>query len=1181
MYDLSGVVNKRVSVYFNKQKINITDFKDYCGYYLKGMTQKDDTEEGVKVAYMSNERWEVMVGASEGEFHQVSFVNSICTIRGGTHVEYIVSQVCDGLINEAQKKVKKIKIKNHFIKSNIFILVNCLIENPAFDSQTKETLITKPNSFGSSIELSEKFFKDLLKTGVIDQIIFQAQSREDLKLQKHLKGVKKSRLLGVNKLEDANKAGTKDSLKCTLILTEGDSAKALAMNGIEVIGRDYYGVFPLRGKFLNVREAANDTILKNQEVSHIIEIVGLSVGKKYNGDLSSLRYGSIMIMTDQDNDGSHIKGLIINFIHHFWPDLIRSNTFLKEFVTPILKAIKGNSVHSFFTLNDFKTWATERMDDLKGWRIKYYKGLGTSDDKEAKEYFQNIQKHEIRFQYDDGKDDEAVDLAFNKKKADDRKEWLNHYDPNNFVDHNVKVLTYFDFIHKELIQFSIANNQRAIPSLCDGLKTGQRKILFSCFKRKLTKEIKVAQLSGYVAEHSEYHHGEANLQDTIIGMAQGFVGSNNINLLLPNGQFGTRAMGGKDAASGRYLHTALNPATRFIFPEADDHVLNYIEEDAKLVEPVWYLPVIPMVLVNGCDGIGTGWSTNIPNYCPRQIIENLRRKLDGGEFERMNPYYKGFTGEIEPNGDKNFTMKGRYEFIKEEYTLEITELPVKKWTRDYKSMIEQIMIDKNERGILIDDMREYHTTRNVHFKLFLPEGHREPEEADIEKQFKLSGNISCTNMVLFDSNNKIRRFGTELEILEEFYHIRLKYYELRKSYLMSRIEREVKILDNKMRFIQDVNDGRIIISKRNKKNIVGQLISLNYTKKSNLPRIKSSIEDNIVAKLQKEEVEEGQEEREGEEIEERLTIEDREQANVDRDGKEFDYLLSMALWSLSLEQIEKLRKELESKKVSYDTLKNTDEKDMWRSDLVSLSEVLNKIESDELKQIEKDDQKLAKSMKMDQGAKHKKKKKQTHHDEDDNQIKKLNKSKIDDEKKPAVKIKGSKDGALKRPDKTNNSKEESNGAASSSALKIPKINEPTIQELEKRLSQSSLRFFASDEEKRKRVLEIMKMTLKDFEKRDRFSMSLEERTYFEELKKKAEVDQVSDGEEKKMKLQQTVTGASSGPISRSEAHKISSERMKIAFRGEDSDSDYEDAVMEIMKSKQRRSRIQFDEDSDS
>ena len=271
--------------------------------------------------------------------------------------------------------------------------------------------------------------------------------------------------------------------------------------------------------------------------------------------MSSLRYGSIMIMTDQDHDGSHIKGLIINFIHHFWPSLLKLEGFIKEFVTPIIKVTKGpQTIQSFFTIPEYENWATDK--NLKQFKIKYYKGLGTSTTKEAKEYFNAIADHQIEFEYHDNDDDEHIKLAFAKALADKRKEWLETYDPvNTFVDHSQPTLRYKDFVNKELILFSVADCARSIPSICDGLKPGQRKIIFACFKRKLTSEIKVAQLSGYVAEHSAYHHGEVSLQTTIVSLAQRFVGSNNINLLMPNGQFGTRVAGGKDAASARYIFT--------------------------------------------------------------------------------------------------------------------------------------------------------------------------------------------------------------------------------------------------------------------------------------------------------------------------------------------------------------------------------------------------------------------------------------------------------------------------------------------------------------------------------------------------------------------------------------------------------------------------------------------------
>lgn len=199
-----------------------------------------------------------------------------------------------------------------------------------------------------------------------------------------------------------------------------------------------------------------------------------------------------------------------------------------------------------------------------------------------------------------------------------------------------------DFINKELILFSMADNIRSIPSVADGLKPGQRKVLFGCFKRKLVKEIKVAQLAGYVSEKTAYHHGEVSLTQTIVGLAQTFVGSNNINLLMPNGQFGTRAQGGKDAASARYIFTNVPRMTRALFHPHDDPILNYQVEDDMGIEPDVYLPVVPLVLIDGADGIGTGWSTSIPNYNPVDIVDNIRRKMNDEPLVKMIPWFRGF-----------------------------------------------------------------------------------------------------------------------------------------------------------------------------------------------------------------------------------------------------------------------------------------------------------------------------------------------------------------------------------------------------------------------------------------------------------------------------------------------------------------------------------------------------------
>ena len=881
----------------------------------------------------ADRRWEVIVSISEGQFQQVSFVNSICTSRGGTHVNYISEQITDKLTENIKKKHKDLNVKPFQIRNHLWVFINCLIENPSFDSQTKETLTLKVSQFGSKCELSEKFLKEIIKSGIVDNIVMQAQAKATLKLQRTLTGTKKSRLLGIPKLDDANDAGTRASESCTLILTEGDSAKSLACAGIEVVGRDKYGVFPLKGKFLNVRDTTAKQIMENPEIQNLIKIIGLQVGKKHE-DRKSLRYGSIMIMADQDPDGSHIKGLVLNFIHHFWPSLFKFPGFLKEFITPLIKATKGNQTKMFFSLQEFDAWKENPGTQAHLWKIKYYKGLGTSTDTEAKEYFQNIARHQITFKYSGNTCDEAIDLAFNKKKADSRKEWLGNYSPNDFLDNTQTQLSYTDFVHKELIQFSFYDNMRSIPSLLDGLKPGQRKVLYSCFKRNLKGEIKVAQLSGYVAEHSAYHHGEQSLAQTIIGMAQNFVGSNNINLLMPNGQFGSRNTGGKDAASARYLFTNLNKVTRALFPEPDDHVLTYLDDDGQLVEPQTYVPIIPLILVNGAEGIGTGWSTSIPCYNPREIAENIRGRLRGEEFKKMHPWFKGFTGEIIESAKGGYTIEGIFNIIDED-AFEITELPIGKWTKDYKAFLES-MVNPEEGEAELEDVKEYHTNNRVHFVVKMAEGKLASvvnSPGGVIKKFRLSTTIQTTNMVAFDSEGKIRRYGHVGEILEEFYHQRLEYYEKRKEYLASRIKRDLEILENKKRFVEEVVKRQINIMNVKRKDLVAELAKHGYKKMSEMTKIKST------KKLQDTEIKDPEEQQE-----------EADEIEKDSSAKEYDYLLRMPLWNLTYEKVESIKKEYADKAVELLKLLQTKIEDMWTEDLDKFLAALDEYEDFEEKQ---------------------------------------------------------------------------------------------------------------------------------------------------------------------------------------------------------------------------------------
>jgi len=234
---------------------------------------------------------------------------------------------------------------------------------------------------------------------------------------------KKVNKIIVPKLDDANLAGTKDSQNCTLILTEGDSAKTMAISGLSVVGRDNYGVYPLKGKIINVKDITLQKISDNAEIANLKKILGLEQNKDYSKGIDALRYGKIMIMTDQDHDGSHIKGLLFNVFQTLWNSLYKYDGFLTSMLTPIIKAINNSSkeVISFYNMSDYERWLESDEAKKSSWKIKYYKGLGTSTDTEAKEYFKDMKQ--VKYVCTE-ESDQSIDLAFNKKRADDRKKWL-------------------------------------------------------------------------------------------------------------------------------------------------------------------------------------------------------------------------------------------------------------------------------------------------------------------------------------------------------------------------------------------------------------------------------------------------------------------------------------------------------------------------------------------------------------------------------------------------------------------------------------------------------------------------------------------------------------------------------------------------------------------------------------
>lgn len=770
VYDLAMTVGKDIRVTWNNSHIKCRNIVDYAKAYGCDPV----------IFESPNDRWQIVIARSPIDRPiQVSFVNGIWTSKGGTHVDAVTNQVVTSLVEYISKKknqvVKRVHVNNH-----LAIFVISLIENASFSSQTKEVLTTKASAFGSSPKLSEDTLKKIATKLDIVEKVMEIQSANDVKANSKTDGKKQSRISGIPKLDDAVYAGTARSNQCTLILTEGDSAKAMALSGLSQEQRKYYGVFPLKGKVLNVKDTSDTKVEQTKEIADLKKIIGLVSGKQYT-DTSSLRYGSILIMTDQDYDGSHIRGLLINLFHELWHELVAIPGFLTYMATPIVKATKGKDTKNFYNQYDYEEW--RKTEEAKGWKVKYYKGLGTSTRDEAKEYFTNPTS--VKFIFDD-KSDEAIDMAFNKQRADDRKLWLQSYNKSALPPPGPQ-LPYPEFINKDLIHFSNYNLERSIPNVMDGLKTSQRKIMYAAFKRNLISEIRVAQFAGYVSEHTGYHHGEASLTEAIIGMAQDFVGANNIPWLVPQGQFGTRLQGGKDSASPRYIHTYLQPGIRKIVPSEDFPVLTYRDDDGLPVEPEWYAPILPMLLVNGARGIGTGYSTYIPPYNPRQLRTMLTDWLHGNEEaldEEMTPYFQGFKGEVNDDG----SVVGVYHKEKDDYI--VTELPPGTWTSDYREWLEKELAEGRIR-----DFTDTSTDVTIHIRI------KGIEEKALVKS--LTDKLKTTNMHAFNHKGVITKYTSPNEILKEYAQVRLDLYQKRRIHQLNALRNELPYHTNVVRFIKD------------------------------------------------------------------------------------------------------------------------------------------------------------------------------------------------------------------------------------------------------------------------------------------------------------------------------------------------------------------------------------------
>jgi len=739
--------------------------------------------ENVQLGKVNGLEFAIALGHEVSEVRE-SWVSGTYTRKGGTHVKLIEDQIYDVVKTAFAKKKTTAQLYRYNVMSQVAIWVNLRLPAPDFDTQSKDALTSKLDARAYGVPNMASMVRKAGLLEVYEKILAQKEERA---LGKAMNGRKK-RTINVKKLIDARQAGTRHSYRCSLMLTEGDSARTFVVSGLAVAGGERFGVLPLKGKPLNAMKASSKELAANQELQDVCKTLGLNFGKKYESerDLQTLRYGHVVVLADADVDGFHILGLVVAFFQHYFPALLKSG-YVRRMITPVVVATKRAERREFFTVPDFNAFISGKS----GWKVRYLKGLGSSTKAEAKAYFKSLPRYLKYVNFDD-KASEAIDMFFNDKRAADRKAWMKNDAME--LDYASQTQDVSAFVDSELQLFAQDSLSRAIPSFMDGLKESQRKILFGCIRKDNGSTTKIAQLASYVAEKTMYLHGEKSLADAITAMTQGFVGSNNLPLLVPEGQTGSRLQNGADAASPRYTFTKLQPYAHDLFLSADDGVLDYCVEEGVRVEPKFYVPVLPMVLINGSKGLAVGYSTVLPQHAVEDVVASIQSKLKGADFLPLTPKWNGWTGTVTEDA-KAWHTHGVFE--REGSTVTITELPIgpsiDKYTAHLSKLLDAGKITSFE-NLSTEDAPSYVLQVPANFDA---------------KALKMTKSITKSCLNLLDEAGAIRTFESVAKVLVRFYDVRVAYYESRRLHLIKVLTKELRELDLKIKFIAAVVQGTI------------------------------------------------------------------------------------------------------------------------------------------------------------------------------------------------------------------------------------------------------------------------------------------------------------------------------------------------------------------------------------
>ena len=750
-------------IYINNQKFSGMTFNNYAKIlapiYLN-CSNEDITSKYEKYELITKDS-SALIYVVPSKYHtQFSYVNTVYTADNGTHITKLLKDIRD-IIELPESKSIKSKIKQNMLKNTkkikqqsptnfLLVFLNQTVENAQFDGQAKNRLTSK----NITTDFSPIAYQ--LKQSVILRNYMNGNSSGRSKIAQRT---------FYKKCNSANKAGGPESLKCTLFITEGDSATGMVDKGFSQLGHDYYGVYTLRGKVINVRKATTEKVDANEIITNLFHEIGLERGLTYTSK-KGLRYGRIVMVKDADVDGDAIMGLVYNAFYTYFKPLVMlglnsdEGPFFYEFTTPAFQIIfpkeKGQPFSNkleFTTQKEFEKSLKECID--KG-LIKadddnathYMKGLGAIADEDVARYFNNIDSHLIPITVHDEifpelkqcnlienklnevRSDKLNDIRDNIKliqnklkninendyllrnnllselqqnqqlldffsksenkiplpeyitvdgkyyqiskvslneyltnqpnvfkeyaniiyggmKADNymkmvygndkcdiklRKNWVMNCDPKKVLERadGMVELPITLFQHLSNVHFALDDCNRSMINIIDGLKPVYRKILYTLFSHPSTskKFQKVSSLTGSTMSFAKYAHGDGSLEETIFTMMRNWAGSNNIPFLKNLGGIGSRLDLGVNHAQARYVSTSLSKIARLIYVKEDDPILTPTYEEGKKVEPEFYVPIIPISLINGSCGIGVGFSNFIPNHNQYDCINYIKKTLN-------------------------------------------------------------------------------------------------------------------------------------------------------------------------------------------------------------------------------------------------------------------------------------------------------------------------------------------------------------------------------------------------------------------------------------------------------------------------------------------------------------------------------------------------------------------------